>query len=113
MFSSIFIARPKMSMVISLVLTIMGIIGFSVLPVEQFRSFFGCDNARGRTGWFWFKFLGFYGTGSQQYCQQDEPDGLMQISVHLSLLPHGSVFCFSLVQQKRIDFCETGAFHKP
>ncbi|WP_428927609.1 efflux RND transporter permease subunit [Marinibacterium sp. SX1] len=36
MFSSIFIARPKMAMVISLVLTIMGIIGYSVLPVEQF-----------------------------------------------------------------------------
>lgn len=36
MFSSIFIARPKMSFVISLVLTIMGIIGFLVLPVEQF-----------------------------------------------------------------------------
>ncbi|MEP2715143.1 multidrug efflux RND transporter permease subunit [Pseudophaeobacter sp.] len=36
MFSSIFIARPKTSFVISLVLTIMGIIGFSVLPVEQF-----------------------------------------------------------------------------
>lgn len=36
MFSSIFIARPKTSIVISLVLTIMGVIGFSVLPVEQF-----------------------------------------------------------------------------
>ena len=36
MFSSIFIARPKTSFVISLVLTIMGIIGFMVLPVEQF-----------------------------------------------------------------------------
>ena len=36
MFSSIFISRPKMAMVISLVLTIMGIIGYSVLPVEQF-----------------------------------------------------------------------------
>lgn len=36
MFSSIFISRPKMSFVISLVLTIMGIIGFLVLPVEQF-----------------------------------------------------------------------------
>jgi len=35
-FSSIFISRPKMSFVISLVLTIMGIIGFLVLPVEQF-----------------------------------------------------------------------------
>ncbi|WP_223422580.1 efflux RND transporter permease subunit [Tateyamaria pelophila] len=36
MFSSIFIARPKTSIVISLVLTIMGVIGFTVLPVEQF-----------------------------------------------------------------------------
>lgn len=36
MFSSIFIARPKTSIVISLVLTIMGFIGYSVLPVEQF-----------------------------------------------------------------------------
>lgn len=36
MFSSIFIARPKTSFVISIVLTIMGIIGFLVLPVEQF-----------------------------------------------------------------------------
>lgn len=36
MFSSVFIARPKTSIVISLVLTIMGIIGYSVLPVEQF-----------------------------------------------------------------------------
>ncbi|MDO6797174.1 efflux RND transporter permease subunit [Shimia thalassica] len=36
MFSSIFIARPKTSFVISIVLTIMGIIGYLVLPVEQF-----------------------------------------------------------------------------
>ncbi|SFL10406.1 efflux RND transporter permease subunit [Shimia haliotis] len=36
MFSSIFIARPKTSFVISLVLTLMGIIGFTALPVEQF-----------------------------------------------------------------------------
>ncbi|MGV6849761.1 MAG: efflux RND transporter permease subunit [Marinibacterium sp.] len=36
MFSSIFIARPKMAMVISLVLTIMGGIAYFVLPVEQF-----------------------------------------------------------------------------
>lgn len=36
MFSSIFINRPKMAMVISLVLTIMGGIGYLVLPVEQF-----------------------------------------------------------------------------
>ncbi len=36
MFSSIFISRPKMAMVISLVLTIMGGIGYAVLPVEQF-----------------------------------------------------------------------------
>ncbi|WP_424985701.1 efflux RND transporter permease subunit [Microbulbifer sp. S227A] len=36
MFSSIFITRPKMAMVISLVLTIMGSIGYFALPVEQF-----------------------------------------------------------------------------
>ncbi|MCV6597342.1 MAG: efflux RND transporter permease subunit, partial [Mangrovicoccus sp.] len=36
MFSKIFITRPKMAMVISLVLTIMGGIAFLVLPVEQF-----------------------------------------------------------------------------
>ncbi len=36
MFSSIFIARPKTSFVISLVLTIMGVIGYVALPVEQF-----------------------------------------------------------------------------
>lgn len=36
MFSSIFIDRPKMAIVISLVLTLMGGIGYSVLPVEQF-----------------------------------------------------------------------------
>ncbi|MCP4818879.1 MAG: MMPL family transporter, partial [Shimia sp.] len=36
MFSSIFIARPKTSFVISLVLTLMGIIGYVALPVEQF-----------------------------------------------------------------------------
>ncbi len=36
MFSSIFITRPKMAMVISLVLTIMGGIGYFALPVEQF-----------------------------------------------------------------------------
>ncbi|MAC78103.1 MAG: hydrophobe/amphiphile efflux-1 family RND transporter [Rhodobacteraceae bacterium] len=36
MFSSIFISRPKMAMVISLVLTLMGAIGYMVLPVEQF-----------------------------------------------------------------------------
>ena len=36
MFSSIFISRPKMAMVISLVLTILGLISYSVLPVEQF-----------------------------------------------------------------------------
>lgn len=36
MFSSIFITRPKMAIVISVVLTIMGAIGYSVLPVEQF-----------------------------------------------------------------------------
>lgn len=36
MFSSVFITRPKMAMVISMVLTIMGMIGYLVLPVEQF-----------------------------------------------------------------------------
>ncbi len=36
MFSSIFIARPKTSFVISIVLTIMGVIGYFTLPVEQF-----------------------------------------------------------------------------
>ena len=36
MFSSIFIARPKTSFVISIVLTIMGVIGYLTLPVEQF-----------------------------------------------------------------------------
>ncbi|MEP1930184.1 MAG: efflux RND transporter permease subunit, partial [Roseibium sp.] len=36
MFSSIFITRPKMALVISTVLTLMGLIGFAVLPVEQF-----------------------------------------------------------------------------
>ncbi|MBO6777842.1 MAG: efflux RND transporter permease subunit, partial [Marinibacterium sp.] len=36
MFSTIFISRPKMALVISLVLSIMGGIGYSVLPVEQF-----------------------------------------------------------------------------
>ncbi len=38
MFSAIFISRPKMAIVISLVLTIMGGIGYSVLPVEQFPN---------------------------------------------------------------------------
>ncbi|MBO9474688.1 multidrug efflux RND transporter permease subunit [Shimia sp. R10_1] len=36
MFSTIFIKRPKMAFVISLVLTIMGAIGYNALPVEQF-----------------------------------------------------------------------------
>ncbi|MEX0287399.1 MAG: efflux RND transporter permease subunit [Paracoccaceae bacterium] len=36
MFSSIFITRPKMALVISVVLTIMGGIGYMVLPVAQF-----------------------------------------------------------------------------
>lgn len=36
MFSSIFITRPKLALVISLVLTIMGAISYSVLPVAQF-----------------------------------------------------------------------------
>lgn len=36
MFSSIFITRPKMALVISTVLTLMGLIGYTVLPVEQF-----------------------------------------------------------------------------
>jgi HAE1 family hydrophobic/amphiphilic exporter-1 len=35
MFSAIFISKPKMAMVISLVLTILGAIGFATLPVEQ------------------------------------------------------------------------------
>ncbi|WP_204112839.1 multidrug efflux RND transporter permease subunit [Shimia biformata] len=38
MFSAIFIRRPKTSFVISLVLTIMGVIGFMALPVEQFPN---------------------------------------------------------------------------
>lgn len=38
MFSSLFISRPKLSLVISLVLTIMGIIGYAALPVEQYPS---------------------------------------------------------------------------
>lgn len=36
MISSLFIARPKFAIVISLVLTIMGMIGYSALPVAQF-----------------------------------------------------------------------------
>jgi HAE1 family hydrophobic/amphiphilic exporter-1 len=36
MFSSIFISRPKMAIVISLVLTVMGVIGYVSLPVAQF-----------------------------------------------------------------------------
>lgn len=36
MFSSIFISKPKMAMVISLVLSILGAIGYVALPVEQF-----------------------------------------------------------------------------
>ncbi|OUS35650.1 RND transporter [Rhodobacterales bacterium 56_14_T64] len=36
MFSSLFIARPKFAIVISLVLTIMGAIGYFALPVAQF-----------------------------------------------------------------------------
>jgi len=36
MFSQTFITRPKMAMVVSLVLTIMGLIAYRVLPVEQF-----------------------------------------------------------------------------
>ncbi|SNS45483.1 efflux RND transporter permease subunit [Tropicimonas sediminicola] len=36
MFSAIFIRRPKTALVISLVLTVMGSIAYSVLPVEQF-----------------------------------------------------------------------------
>lgn len=38
MFSSLFISRPKLSFVISLVLTIMGILGYFALPVEQYPS---------------------------------------------------------------------------
>lgn len=36
MFSSLFISRPKFAIVISLVLTVMGVIGYFVLPVAQF-----------------------------------------------------------------------------
>ncbi|WP_435659548.1 efflux RND transporter permease subunit [Leisingera caerulea] len=36
MFSSLFISRPKFAIVISLVLTVMGMIGYFVLPVAQF-----------------------------------------------------------------------------
>ncbi|OSP54049.1 efflux RND transporter permease subunit [Pseudoruegeria sp. SK021] len=36
MLSQTFISRPKLAMVISLVLTVMGIIGYTQLPVEQF-----------------------------------------------------------------------------
>jgi len=36
MFSSFFIYRPKFALVISIVITILGVIGFAVLPVEQF-----------------------------------------------------------------------------
>ncbi|KIC22525.1 efflux RND transporter permease subunit [Leisingera sp. ANG-Vp] len=36
MFSSIFISRPKFAIVISLVLTVMGVIGYFALPVAQF-----------------------------------------------------------------------------
>ncbi|AVO38921.1 efflux RND transporter permease subunit [Pukyongiella litopenaei] len=38
MFSSLFITRPKLALVISLVLTIMGGIAYRVLPVEQFPN---------------------------------------------------------------------------
>ena len=38
MFSSIFISKPKMAMVISIVLTILGAIGYRALPVEQFPN---------------------------------------------------------------------------
>ena len=36
MFSSLFISRPKFAIVISMVLTIMGLIGYAALPVAQF-----------------------------------------------------------------------------
>ncbi|WIY24644.1 efflux RND transporter permease subunit [Parasedimentitalea psychrophila] len=36
MFSSLFISRPKFAIVISMVLTIMGLIGYTALPVSQF-----------------------------------------------------------------------------
>lgn len=36
MFSSLFISRPKFAIVISLVLTVMGVIGYFALPVAQF-----------------------------------------------------------------------------
>jgi HAE1 family hydrophobic/amphiphilic exporter-1 len=38
MLSTVFIRRPKMAMVISLVLSIMGAIAYAVLPVEQFPN---------------------------------------------------------------------------
>ncbi|PWR03066.1 hydrophobe/amphiphile efflux-1 family RND transporter [Meridianimarinicoccus roseus] len=38
MFSAIFISKPKMAMVISLVLSILGMIGYTALPVEQFPN---------------------------------------------------------------------------
>lgn len=38
MFSSVFINRPKMAIVISTVLTLMGLIGYLALPVEQFPN---------------------------------------------------------------------------
>lgn len=38
MFSAIFIRRPKTAFVISIVLTIMGLIGYVALPVEQFPN---------------------------------------------------------------------------
>ena len=36
MLSSVFIRRPKLAIVISTVLTLMGIVGYAMLPVEQF-----------------------------------------------------------------------------
>lgn len=38
MFSALFISRPKLTPVISLVLTIIGGIGYMALPVAQFRE---------------------------------------------------------------------------
>ena len=38
MLSTIFIQRPKMAIVISTVLTLMGLIAYAVIPVEQFPN---------------------------------------------------------------------------
>ena len=38
MLSSVFIKRPKMAIVISTVLTLMGLVSYAVIPVEQFPN---------------------------------------------------------------------------